>query len=131
MLYVKDHMFRMELVKDHGFWSFCAECEEDSVTGSATFLFALQETSPVLCRTSYLGKGTTDKKMPEGARVTVPNESDGNSDLDEQMEMSSSLAANPTPIQVSKEIPDLTPFFQLAVATYEKPVSDLPYSRCQ
>ncbi|GBO37692.1 putative RNA-directed DNA polymerase from transposon BS, partial [Araneus ventricosus] len=78
---------------------FCAECEEDSVTSSATFLFALQETSPVLCRTSYLGKGTTDKKMPEGAGVTVPNEPDGNSDLDEQMEMSPSLAANPTPIQ--------------------------------
>ncbi|GBN46726.1 hypothetical protein AVEN_35734-1, partial [Araneus ventricosus] len=110
-------------------WSFCAECEEDSVTGSATFLFALQETSPVLRRTSYLGKGTTDKKMPEGAGVTVPNEPDGNSYLDEQMEMSPSLAANPTPIQVSKEIPDLTPFFRRAVATYEKPVSDLPYSR--
>ncbi|GBN75631.1 hypothetical protein AVEN_399-1 [Araneus ventricosus] len=47
------------------------------------------------------------------------------------MEMSPSLAANPTPIQVSKEIPDLRPFFRRAVATYEKPVSDLPYSRCQ
>ncbi|GBM76342.1 hypothetical protein AVEN_5902-1 [Araneus ventricosus] len=69
--------------------------------------------------------------MPEGAGVTVPNEPDGNSDLDEQMEMSPSLAANPTPIQVSKEIPDLTPFFRHAVAIYEKLVSDLPYSRCQ
>ncbi|GBO06173.1 hypothetical protein AVEN_105038-1 [Araneus ventricosus] len=69
--------------------------------------------------------------MHEGAGVTVPNEPDGNSDLDEQMEMSPTLAANPTPIQVSKEIPDLTPFFRRAVATYEKPVSDLPYSRCQ
>ncbi|GBO06087.1 hypothetical protein AVEN_66864-1 [Araneus ventricosus] len=98
---------------------------------SVIFLFALEETSPVLCRTSYLGKGTTDKKIPEGAGVTVQNEPDGNSDLDEQMEMSPSLAANPTPIQVSKEIPDLTPFFRRAVATYEKPVSDLPYSRCQ
>ncbi|GBM89294.1 hypothetical protein AVEN_231553-1 [Araneus ventricosus] len=62
--------------------------------------------------------------MPEGAGVTVPNEPDGNSDLDEQMEMSPSLAANPTPIQVRREIPDLTPFFRRAVATYEKPVSD-------
>ncbi|GBN86576.1 hypothetical protein AVEN_41320-1 [Araneus ventricosus] len=69
--------------------------------------------------------------MPEGAGVTVPNEPNGNSDPDEQMEMSPSLAANPTPIQVSKEIPDLTPLFRRAVATYEKPVSDLPYSRCQ
>ncbi|GBN94441.1 hypothetical protein AVEN_149294-1 [Araneus ventricosus] len=55
--------------------------------------------------------------VPEGAGVTVPNEPDGNSDLDEQMEMSPSLAANPTPIQVSKEIPDLTPFLRRAVAT--------------
>ncbi|GBO19935.1 hypothetical protein AVEN_113865-1 [Araneus ventricosus] len=69
--------------------------------------------------------------MPEGAGVTVPNEPDGNSDPDEQMETSPPLAANPTPIQVSKEIPDLTPFFRRAVATYEKPVSGLPYSRCQ
>ncbi|GBN70052.1 hypothetical protein AVEN_138698-1 [Araneus ventricosus] len=69
--------------------------------------------------------------MPEGAGVTVPNEPDGNSDPDEQMEMSPPLAANPTPIQVRKEIPDLTPFFRRAAATYEKPVSDLLYSRCQ
>ncbi|GBM94514.1 hypothetical protein AVEN_193001-1 [Araneus ventricosus] len=37
--------------------------------------------------------------MPEGAVVAVPNEPDGSSDPDEQMEMSPSLAANPTPIQ--------------------------------
>ncbi|GBO35240.1 hypothetical protein AVEN_77010-1 [Araneus ventricosus] len=61
--------------------------------------------------------------MPEGAVVPVTNEPDGFSDPDEQMEMSPPLAANPTPIQVSKEIPDLTPFFRRAVATYEKPVS--------
>ncbi|GBN47679.1 hypothetical protein AVEN_249229-1 [Araneus ventricosus] len=59
------------------------------------------------------------------------DEPDGNSDSDEQMEMSPPLAANPTPIQVSKEITDWTPFLRRAVATYEKPVSDLPYSRCQ
>ncbi|GBN29706.1 hypothetical protein AVEN_93125-1 [Araneus ventricosus] len=69
--------------------------------------------------------------MPEGVGVTVPNEPDGNSDPDEQMEMSPPLAANPTPMQESKEIPDLTPFFRSAVATYEKPVSHLPYSRFQ
>ncbi|GBN17065.1 hypothetical protein AVEN_153813-1 [Araneus ventricosus] len=69
--------------------------------------------------------------MLEGAGVTVPNEPDGSSDHDEQMEKSPSLAANPTPIQVRKEIQDLTLFFRRAVATYEKPVSDLPYSRCQ
>ncbi|GBL79596.1 hypothetical protein AVEN_222859-1 [Araneus ventricosus] len=66
-----------------------------------------------------------------GAGVTVPNEPDGNSDLDEQMEMSPPLAANPTPIRVIQEVPDLTPFYRRAVATYEKLVSDLPYSRCQ
>ncbi|GBM74243.1 hypothetical protein AVEN_129941-1 [Araneus ventricosus] len=69
--------------------------------------------------------------MPEVDGVTMPNEPDGNSDPDQQMEMSPPLAANPTPIQVSKEIPDLTPFFRRAVAAYEKPVSDLPYSRCE
>ncbi|GBN07008.1 hypothetical protein AVEN_253758-1 [Araneus ventricosus] len=65
--------------------------------------------------------------MPEGDGVTMPNEPNGNSDPDEQMEMS----PNPTPIRVSKEMPDLTPFYRRAVATYENPVSDLPYSRCQ
>ncbi|GBN84513.1 hypothetical protein AVEN_83763-1 [Araneus ventricosus] len=65
--------------------------------------------------------------MPEGDGVTMLNEPNGNSDPDEQMEMS----PNPTPIRVSKEIPDLTSFYRRAVATYEKPVSDLPYSRCQ
>ncbi|GBM94523.1 hypothetical protein AVEN_193008-1 [Araneus ventricosus] len=69
--------------------------------------------------------------MSEGDGVTKLNEPNGNSDPDEQMAMSPLLAANPTVIQVSKEIPDLTPFFRHAVATYEKPVSDLPYSRCQ
>ncbi|GBO46349.1 hypothetical protein AVEN_202951-1 [Araneus ventricosus] len=57
----------------------------------------------------------------------MPSEYHGNSDPDEQMEMS----PNPTPIRVSKEVPDLTPFYRLAVATYEKLASDLPYSRCQ
>ncbi|GBM52855.1 hypothetical protein AVEN_44027-1 [Araneus ventricosus] len=61
----------------------------------------------------------------------MPNEPNGNSDPDEQMEMSPPLAANPTPIRVSKEVPDLTPFYRRAVATYEKLASDLPYSRCQ
>ncbi|GBN23343.1 hypothetical protein AVEN_168347-1 [Araneus ventricosus] len=70
-------------------------------------------------------------KTPEVDGVTMPNESDGNSDPEQQMEMSPPLAANPTPIQVSKEIPDLTPFFRRAVADYEKPVPDLPYSRCE
>ncbi|GBN44993.1 hypothetical protein AVEN_106676-1 [Araneus ventricosus] len=62
-----------------------------------------------------------EKKISEGNGVTMPNEPDGNSDPDEQREMSPPLAANPAPIQVSKEIPDLTPFFRRAVAAYEKP----------
>ncbi|GBO18069.1 hypothetical protein AVEN_223638-1 [Araneus ventricosus] len=66
--------------------------------------------------------------MPEGAGVIVSNEPDGNSDLDEQMEMSPSLAANPTPIQVSKEIPDLTPFFRRAVATRKSQLHLQPMS---
>ncbi|GBO18288.1 hypothetical protein AVEN_179057-1 [Araneus ventricosus] len=71
-------------------------------------------------------------KMPEGDGVTMPNEHNGNSESDEQMEIFPQMAANPKPMQVSKEIPDLTPFYRRAVATaYEKPVSDFPYSRCQ
>ncbi|GBO12135.1 hypothetical protein AVEN_273990-1 [Araneus ventricosus] len=62
-----------------------------------------------------------------GAGVTMPNEPHGNSDPHEQMEMS----PNPTPIRVSKELPEFSPFYRRAVATYEKLASGLPYSRCQ